>query len=62
MTGSAPLRWTFHAESNSIEGEESEEREGSAFFAGREAGGFMLDSIFVHRYSVWSTQGRKLNL
>ena len=46
----------------SIEGEESEKREGSGFFAGREAGGFMLDSIFVHRYSVWSTQGRKLNL
>ena len=41
MTGSAPLRWTFHRPLISIEGEESEEREGSAFFARRRAGGFL---------------------
>ena len=31
----------------SIEGEESEEREGSAFSAGGEAGGFMLGSFWA---------------
>ena len=41
MTGSAPLRWTFHGSQISIEGEESEEREGKIFAAGREAGGFL---------------------
>ena len=41
MTGSAPVRWTFSVNLISIEGEESEEREGSGSAAGREAGGFM---------------------
>ena len=47
MTGSAPLRWTFHGSLISIEGEESEEREGSGFFVRGKAGGFMLGSCWA---------------
>ena len=47
----------------SLKGERSLRRGGSKKIAtGREAGGFMLGSIFVHMYSVWSTQIRTLNL
>ena len=41
MTGSAPLRWTFRWNQISIEGEESEEREGSGSTSVGGAGGFM---------------------
>ena len=63
MTGSAPLRWTFHAESNSIEGEESEERGWLGIRGSREGWRIFVlvlaGLIFAVIYSVLGTQTRK---
>ena len=65
MTGSAPLRWTFRGHLISIEGEESEEREGSGFFARGGAGGFLswalLGSLLLLFTMFWAPRPENEN-